>query len=798
MNTDQLQQQESLESSISLPDLLKLFLSHWRWFVLSLVICMSLGMLYLSITQPVYTRSTSILIKEDKENSASTGDLSAFQNLGLFQGSSKVQNELITIQSPVIITEVVRRLGLNVNYSVRTGLRSHTLYGTELPLRLQLLDHDPEEGSSLVLSPSTDGGLVLDQFVSAGEKLQQAPIKARYGDTIKSPIGRLLILPVQGVSAQLPQEVKVSISRIDDTANGVLSGLKGTLVDDKSTVIQLTYNDVSAQRAEDILSTIVSVYNELWVEDKNQVAVSTSRFIDERLDVIQRDLGAVDGDISKFKSRNLLPNVDEVTRLVLDKSKDAEAQLLLLSNQISMARYIRSYILDERNQWRVLPANSGIGSDHVESLIGEYNKNLILYNRLKANSSEANPRVLDLEHTLTELRSAVSKSLDNVIVSLSTQINSLQASEQRNTSRIASSPEQAKYLISIERQQKIKEALYLYLLQKREETQLKQSFAAYNTRVITPPTGSRKPSSPVTRNILLASFVLGLILPAVAIFAIDTFDTKLRGRKDAEVLSIPYLGQIPDMNKYRSLRTRLAQRFGRLPHDSNRVRPLVVTAAGGDQMNEAFRILRTNIQYMLPKDRAQVVMLSSINPASGKTFITLNLANSFALKGKRVAVLDLDLRRALLSLYINRPKPGLSSFLNGEISKVSELRYTHPDMPGLDIYPVGIIPPNPAELLSTERLSELLDQLRPHYDLILIDCPPAEIVADASIITEVVDMTLFVLRVGVLDKRLLPELERFYRENKYRQMTYVVNGVDQLSSKYGYNYGYGDYYAKSK
>ena len=163
-------------------------------------------------------------------------------------------------------------------------------------------------------------------------------------------------------------------------------------------------------------------------------------------------------------------------------------------------------------------------------------------------------------------------------------------------------------------------------------------------------------------------------------------------------------------------------------------------------MNEAFRILRTNIQYMLPKDRAQVVMLSSINPASGKTFITLNLANSFALKGKRVAVLDLDLRRALLSLYINRPKPGLSSFLNGEISKASNLRYTHPDMPGLDIYPVGIIPPNPAELLSTERLSELLDQLRPHYDLILIDCPPAEIVADASIITAVVDMTLFVLR----------------------------------------------------
>ena len=204
MNTDQSQQQESLESSISLPDLLKLFLSHWRWFVLSLVICMSLGMLYLSITQPVYTRSTSILIKEDKDG-ASAGDLSAFQNLGLFQGSSKVQNELITIQSPVIITEVVRRLGLNVNYSVRTGLRSHTLYGTELPLRLQLLDRDPEEGSSLVLRPSTDGGLVLDQFVSAGEKLPQAPIKARYGDTIKSPIGRLLVLPVQGVSAQLPR-----------------------------------------------------------------------------------------------------------------------------------------------------------------------------------------------------------------------------------------------------------------------------------------------------------------------------------------------------------------------------------------------------------------------------------------------------------------------------------------------------------------------------------------------------------------------------------------------------------------
>lgn len=787
-----------VDDSLSVQEIMELFARNWKWFVLSVCCALGVAFLYLLVKQPEYSRSASILIKEDKGTGGNLGgNMDMFSNMGLFQSNVKVQNELITIQSPIILEEVVRRLHINADYSVKQGLRKRTLYGDNLPIRLSLVD-EPTEMMQLKISQGEGGDVILQDFERAGERIDAAPISVSIGDTIASPVGDLVVvLNPNAKEGLLWEDMSVSISSVRNTSSKIKGSLKASLEDAKASVISLSYRDVSPQRAEDILSAIIQVYNELWLEDKNQVAVNTSRFINERLAVIEKDLGVVDGDISSFKSRNLLPSVTAVTDIVLSKSREAEAQLLVLSNQLAMAKYVKTHLSDGRNVDRLLPSNSGIGVDKIEGQISEYNELLINRNRLKANSSDSNPLVVDMDAALAGLKSAIATSLDNAIVSLDTQIKSLERSEQRNTERLASSPDQAKYLLSVERQQKIKEALYLFLLQQREENELTQAFTSYNTRLIIPPTGSNSPTTPVSRNVLLAAIALGLVLPAGLLFAKESFSTTVRGRKDTEFLSLPYVGDIPDLRLRGKLWYRLFKLFQKRDADNYVVRPLMVRAGGGDVANEAFRVVRTNLEFMLQAENKQIVMLSSINPDSGKTFICMNLATSFVLKGKRVAVVDLDIRRALLSLYVGRPKLGVSNYLNGNIESLSQIVYQHPEVQGLDIVPVGIIPPNPAELLVGPKLAELFELLRAEYDYVFIDCPPAEIVADASIINTHVDMTLFVVRVGLLERAMLPEIERFYKEDKYRHMAYLLNGTVSAKSKYGYNYGYGSYMRES-
>ncbi len=580
VNNSAIDSTSETEETLSVQDLLELFARNWKWFVLSLSCALGLAALYLLVKQPEYSRSASILIKEDKAGGGIGGEFDMFSNMGLFQSNVKVQNELITIQSPVILNEVVRRLHLNIDYSVQRGLRKHTLYGKSLPVELRLVD-EPTSGAQLEVVVD-QGKVILQAFEQGGERLDSTPIEVHAGDTIDSPIGRMFVVfNAEAQDVAYPMEMRVAISNIGDTSDKILKGLEAKLVDAKASVIGLSYKDVSAQRAEDILRSIIQIYNELWLEDKNQVAVSTSRFIDERLAVIEQDLGVVDGDISSFKSRNLLPSVTAVTDIVLAKSKESETQLLVLNNQLAMAKYVRTHLGDTRNTDRLLPANSGIGVDKIESQISEYNELLINRNRLKANSSADNPLVVDMDAALLGLKSAISTSLDNAIVSLNTQIASLERSEQKNTARIASSPDQAKYLLSVERQQKIKEALYLFLLQKREENELTQAFTSYNTRIITPPTGSRQPTAPVSHNVLLLAVALGLVLPAGILYAVASFNTTVRGRKDTEFLSLPYVGDIPDFRQKGKLLKRLAKLVGKSSADNHVVRPLMVRAGGG-------------------------------------------------------------------------------------------------------------------------------------------------------------------------------------------------------------------------
>lgn len=765
---------------LRIQDLFILCLAKWYWFVISLAILLGAATIYLLKTPPVYTRSASLLIKEDGKSGSGNEAAGVLGDIDIFRTSTNINNEMLSMQSPAVMYEVVRRLHLDVNYTTDGRFYDPVIYGSDNPYEVSFFDLGDAESASFTLRPDKDGQVKLTDFTRNGEEADGDAVTA-LNDTVQTPVGRLLVSARPGSTAA-QQTVFVSRISLQAATAGYSSRLSVALNDEKSTVVNLTLQDVCTQRAEDVLNTLISVYNENWVKDKNQIAVSTSMFINERLGVIERELGNVDENISSYKSENLLPDVQAAASMYMAESSETNAKIQTLNTQLSMTRYVRSYLTGASSRNQLLPANSGIENSGIEKQISEYNTLQLRRNDLVANSSESNPLVVDMDHSLHALRDAIIRTLDNYVTTLNTQLRALQQSARQTTERIAANPSQGKYLLSVERQQKVKESLYLFLLQKREENELSQAFTAYNTRVIMPPSGSMAPTAPAKKNILLIAFVVGLIIPVAVIFLREYMNTRIRGRKDLDALTLPFVGEIPlapSSSKGGS---------GKKGETENKI---VVHEGSRDIINEAFRVLRTNLEFMTDKEQhSNVIVVTSFNPGSGKSFLAMNIAVSLAIKQKKVLVIDGDMRHGSTSAYVGSPQTGLSNYLSGHVNNLKDIIVTDARHANLQFLPVGTIPPNPTELLFSDRLKQLIDTVRSQYDYIFIDCPPIEMVADTQIIEQLADRTLFVVRTGLLERSMLPELQRIYDEKKYKNMALILNGTVGSGGHYGYRYGY--------
>lgn len=765
---------------LRIQDLFILCLAKWYWFVISLAILLGAATIYLLKTPPVYTRSASLLIKEDGKSGSGNEAAGVLGDIDIFRTSTNINNEMLSMQSPAVMYEVVRRLHLDVNYTTDGRFYDPVIYGSDNPYEVSFFDLGDAESASFTLRPDKDGQVKLTDFTRNGEEADGDAVTA-LNDTVQTPVGRLLVNARPGSTAA-QQTVFVSRISMQDATADYSSRLSVALNDEKSTVVNLTLQDVCTQRAEDVLNTLISVYNENWVKDKNQIAVSTSMFINERLGVIERELGNVDEDISSYKSENLLPDVQAAASMYMAESSETNAKIQTLNTQLSMTRYVRSYLTGASSRNQLLPANSGIENSGIEKQIAEYNTLQLRRNDLVANSSETNPLVVDMDHSLHALRDAIIRTLDNYVTTLNTQLRALQQSARQTTARIAANPSQGKYLLSVERQQKVKESLYLFLLQKREENELSQAFTAYNTRVIMPPSGSMVPTAPAKKNILLIAFVVGLIVPVAVIFLRESMNTRIRGRKDLEALTLPFVGEIPQA---------ATKKKGTSDKKSTENNPIVVHEGSRDIINEAFRVLRTNLEFMTDKEQhSNVIVVTSFNPGSGKSFLAINIAVSLAIKQKKVLVIDGDMRHGSTSAYVGSPQTGLSNYLSGHVNNLKDIIVTDARHANLQFLPVGTIPPNPTELLFSDRLKQLIDTVRSQYDYIFIDCPPIEMVADTQIIEQLADRTLFVVRTGLLERSMLPELQRIYDEKKYKNMALILNGTVGSGGHYGYRYGY--------
>ncbi|MBR4756406.1 MAG: AAA family ATPase, partial [Bacteroidales bacterium] len=633
------------EEPLSIKDIWNLCLSHWYWFAMAVAICLLAATFYILKTTPVYSRGASVLIKEDSKGRSVSADISsAFSDLGFGQTKVNVNNEIVNFKSPDLMLQVVKNLNLNINYKKGGTFHDWTLYGSQLPVNIEFLTLKDNESAALTITPKDSAEVILSDFILMKDKVGSGKVTAHVGDTVQTPVGDVRIvrtLFADDIDFDYP--LYVTRSGLLASARSYANRLSATLNGKNTTVIDLGINDVNPRRAEEILQMVINVYNENWIKDKNQITTSTNEFIAERLRVIEDELGNVDKSITKYQSENMVPDVGAAATMEMQLSAEAGKHIMELNNQLSIARHLQTEIRNAGPS-SLIPANVGISDPTVNSLVTQFNTTMLQRNRLAENSSEENYLVLDMDAQLSSLKSSILSSIDNYIVGLNTQMGSSRAAQGRANARVSSAPLQAGRLLSDERQQKVKEALYLFLLQKREENELSQAFTAYTTRVVVTPGGSNVPIAPNKKMILLLAFLLGLAIPFAILYLRETLNTSVRGRKDLENLSSPFLGELPTLYRRKNF-------FGNIKiSDNPEDRKIVVKPHSRNMINEAFRVVRTNLEFMRGKDEgSKVVMFTSMNVGSGKTFSSINLATALAIKGKKVIVVDLDLRKRSLS-----------------------------------------------------------------------------------------------------------------------------------------------------
>lgn len=783
-------------NTVKISDVAALALRYWYWIVFSLLICGFYACFSIERTTPLYRQSMSVLLRDDVQGNG-TGSMSInLGELGLNQTYTILEDEMEALRSPDLMEQVVVALNLTTIYSSPEGLHQKVLYGSTLPVWVSFPDMQPDERASLQLHISPEGEMGVRDLRVNDELFRVNPeMKIEFGDAINTPSGRIIIQKTPFFKEGEKYEINIKHLPLAETTS-IFSGEISVdhSANKRSNVVDIICVDANPYRADDILATLMKCYTQNWLKGKAEVVAATNDFISQRLKVVEQELSGVDNSISSFKSHNLIPDVSMSSSLYMQQSNEMTNQIMNLNNQLQMARYLKNYVSSESKN-EVLPVNTGLANTNIEGLITQYNGMVLQRNSLMANTSETNPIIIDLDSKLAAMRSSILSSIDNTIVALTNNIGTMERREQTSTARVAASPQQAEYLLSAERKQKVQENLYLYLLQKREENELSQAFVNVNTRVLRQPSGSKEPTSPKKAQTYLIAFAIGLVIPIGSIYMVEMSNNKVRGRKDLEGMSVPIVGEIPSFKKSKKKIVSYFKGEGKDRRNTPVSEDIVVEDGNRNMVNEAVRVLRSNITRVTGHSTPTVIMVTSFNPGSGKTFVTMNLGVSLALKRHKVLLIDGDLRRASLSKFVGSPHKGLADYLSGGCRDIDNVIVKNSVTEGLDILPVGAIPPNPTELLETQRFTNLIDYLRTEYEYIFIDCPPGEMMADAQIIGDVSDRTIFVMRVGLFQRTMLGEVERLYQEKKYPGMMIVLN--DSITGNhYGYSYSYGYGYNK--
>lgn len=747
-------QQNEAEPEFNLSEFLYKYLRYWPWFLLSLIVALFAVYTYLRYSIPVYSVSSQILIKDDKAGGPSGGQLDVLNELNLFNTKNNVNNEVAVLKTKYLMNQVVRELQLNVKYFVKGNIKSTDLYNRS-PFELQVVtikDSIPTKEFAITLKPNG--------YHLSGDSLNG---DFKYHDTIATKDLSFAVVP-KTLLSEGNKDYTVTVSSIRAATSNYTGGLTANIIDKQASVIQLQLNETVPQRGEDVLNTVYSVYTRLNQEDKNRITDSTINFIDERLALVSNELSGVESNLQQFKQQNELINLEQQGQLALTTSADLQKQIIDAEVKIAIVEQMEDFL--QKNSRRLVPASLVVDDPTYLNMVQQYNGLLMERDRQVQTSKEDNPVVQQLDDQIETMKRSLLSSLQSIKRGLITGKNALQQKSSQASGQIRRAPEKERAFLDISRQQEVKQQLYLYLLQKREESAISKSGSLANSRLIEPAVTNPVPVSPKKSLLYLAGLLAGLIIPAAFLYLKELLNNKVQERKDVtSVVNAPILGEIGH-NATQEL--------------------VVVQKESRTPLAEQFRIVRTNLQFILGGGDHKSILITSSMSGEGKSFFSINLASSLAIAGKKVVLVEMDLRKPKISseLGVSNSK-GFSSYMIGQ-TKLDELPVQHE---GFYVVSSGPIPPNPAELLLQPKVADLFSYLKEQFDYVIVDTPPIGLVTDAILIGKFVNAGIYMVRQNYTFKNQLNIAKELFNDNRIPNISILINDV-KVGGRYGYGYGY--------
>lgn len=774
---------EKIKKETNLSEIIKPYVSKWKTFAITVFIMLILGVVYIKTSAPVYRSETKVLIKDAKKMSSASGDFGVLQGLAGFggMGTNSIENELEVFKTKKLVGDVVEDLGLQVPiYTVGTFF-DNELYKETAPFFIRIVtEKEVEKFPKDVINVLVQG----DRFTLSSDDIK-GKVSGNFGSTISLPFCNLILQKNPNykkpkfIKTKSDSEFRFKYQTFADAVENFQKKLTVDLADKDATVINLALVGQNREKSRDFLNTLVKYYNLDAIVDKNTESSRTKDFIDERITLISKELGDVEAQRERFKKDNEIVDIPTEARLNLQLNTEANARELSIETQLQLSQMLMNF-LNKQSINQTLPANVGLDNVAASKNIEMYNALVLQKNKLLENATEENPLVVELDGQIRQMRNSVREGLNKHITALNLSKSQINTEKGDFESKINKFPTQEKLFRSIERQQQIKEGLYLLLLQKREESAISLAMTADKARVIDKAFTLKKTESPKKLIILLGSLLVGLIVPFTYIYLKELFDNTIASKNDIEKKSsISIISEIP--------------RLGRKDNpliQMNDVSP----------MAEAFRILVTNLNFILPKkSSAKVILITSSTKGEGKTFVSSNLAIALASPKRKVLLIGSDIRNPQLQRYDQSKfgAAGLTEYLSENVNTPQEITYPSPFSPHCDIIYSGNIPPNPTSLLENGRYQQLIEEIKDQYDYLIIDCAPLMLVTDTFIISNLADATLYITRSEKSEKSFIDFANHAVENKRLNNVSFVLNDVTKRNFGYGNTLGYG-YHASEK